>query len=154
MATSSTSASMVSAPPFSFLAVILTPCPVTSVLSTFVPVSTRMPSLVKLFCKSALTSSSSTGRMRGIISTSVTVVPKGVVEVGELDADGPRAHDDHALGLFGERHGVAAADDRRAVEGQVGQRARGRAGGEQDFFPREGLFLAVRALDDDRLARP
>ena len=143
MATSNTSASMVCAPVFSPVTVTFTPLLPTSVFSTFVAgehldaafgetLLQRRADLLVLDGQDARHHLHD-GHLRA----------ERVVEIPELHADGPRAHDDHALGLFGERHGVARADDGRPVKGQVRQRARGGAGGEQDAPGGMRLFLAV-----------
>ncbi len=56
--------------------VTLTPVAVFSMLTTPVLVLMSMPCFLKTFSMAMPTSSSSTGRMRGIISMTVTLVPK------------------------------------------------------------------------------
>ena len=76
IATSAISASRVSvALP---LTVRRTPLFVVSALSTFVPVRSLMPCLASDFSRVWLTSVSSTGRIFGIISTTVTFEPKAL----------------------------------------------------------------------------
>ena len=54
----------------------LTLLPVFWMFSAFAPVSTRIPCFLKVFSSSFEMSSSSTGTMRGSISSTVTFVPK------------------------------------------------------------------------------
>ena len=70
----------------------------------------------------------------------------GVVEVGELAADGARADDGEAFGLLLEVHGLAAGDDVDAVEGCAGQRRGACAGGDDDMLG--GDFLGALGRSD------
>lgn len=74
---------------------------------------------------------------------------EGVVDVGELDADGAGADDDHFLGLLGEDHGLLGADDGGAVEGEVGEAAGFAAGGDEDVLGFVEGAAAVVADDAD-----
>ena len=56
-----------------------------------------------------------------------------VVEVGELNANGTRAHHNEFLGLFGQGHGFAIADDFFPVLREARQLARTRACGQYNM---------------------
>ena len=75
---------------------------------------------------------------------------EGVEEVGELDADGAGADDDDFLRLLGQDHGLLAADDAFAVEGEAGHFARDNAGGDENFRRGvRGLFaVGIGHFDD------
>ena len=70
--------------------------------------------------------------------------PRGGVEVGELAADGPRAHDDHRLGQAVERQGVLRREDMHAVDGHERHLARTGTRGEDDV-----VGLVARAVHID-----
>ena len=76
----------------------------------------------------------------------------GVVEIGELAADGTAADHHHALGLLGQHHGLAVADDLLAVLLQGGQFAAACTGGDDDVLAFHDLLLAVGAGHFDLLA--
>ena len=71
---------------------------------------------------------------------------EGVVEIGELNADGARADDDHALRLRIEQHRFLAANHRLSVEWQAGQRAAEDAGGDQNLWRGVRFLLSIRAF--------
>ncbi len=72
---------------------------------------------------------------------------EGVEEVGEFDADGAGADDDDFFRLFRQDHGLFAADDAFAVEGETGHFAGDDTGRDENF--RRGVrgFLAIRIGD-------
>jgi len=71
----------------------------------------------------------------------------GIVEVGELHTDGAGSDDHHLLGLLGEGHGFAVADDLFAVLGQVGQHAAAGSRRDDDVLGLDHLLAAVLCGD-------
>ena len=69
----------------------------------------------------------------------------GAVEGGELDADGARAHDEQRFRHRRRHHRLEIGPDQLAVRLDAGQRARPRAGGDDDVLGRVGA-RAQRAL--------
>ena len=74
----------------------------------------------------------------------------GAVEGGELDADGARAHDQQRLRHLRRHHRLEIGPDQLAVRLDAGQRARPRAGRDDDVLGRVGA-LAQRVLRQRRL---
>ena len=57
---------------------------------------------------------------------------EGIVEIGELDPDGPGSDDDHGIWTLIGDHGLLAAQDQPAVDLHSGNAARPSAGGNDD----------------------
>ncbi len=72
---------------------------------------------------------------------------KAVVDVGELDSNGPASDDDHGLGLLFEDHGLFRGNDRGAIEGETGHGAGLGTGGDDDIFGIDDLGGAVFFFD-------
>ena len=75
----------------------------------------------------------------------------GAVDRGELAADGPRAHDEHALGDLGQAHGGLAGDDPLLVHLDAGQDEGPRPRGDDDEARAELACVPVLALHAHRV---
>ena len=105
-----------------------------SSLVTLAPVMILMPCFSNCLRAKAAISASSTGRICGSTSTTVTSAPMRAIERGELDADRARADDQqrfrHLVGL----HRLEIGPDQLLVGLEAGQHARPRAGRDDDVL--------------------
>jgi len=123
-----------------------TPLPDVSTDVTSLEVMIVTPFLRNCFSSSLLMSSSSTGTMRGMNSTTVTFVPM-------LYTDGAAADDDHGCRLLGQHHGLSVADDLFAIHGQGGQLSAPPPGGDDDVLGLDHLGFPVASAYFDLALR-
>ena len=148
-ATSSISASNVTASPLAFLPETLTPFLLFSSLSSLMPVSHLMPCFLKLRSKFF--------RNIGVLDRHDAVeqfddrrvAAKPRINARKFNADRTRAHHDHRFWHVGQFENMIGIDDLLAVGFKTGDRPYDRAGGDDDVLWFRSFLFAVGESDLD-----